>query len=760
VLKRLYLVLVLTIILLIIVILANSLIGLGVFLRNPKSATNISFLGLTSVFTIWTIINHLSIDAVDNQLLLARLVLFVAAALNLSVFIAFDTLPETKFPRKFLVYLSLMAVTVAVMALALSPLVFSSLDGQGAQASPVPGLGIIVFALHTILFIGASLFSLIKKYRLSKNQTRRQLKTIIFGTLLSFMMIIGTNFITVTLFGSINFLQFAPLYVLVFVSFFAYAIVKQRFLDIRSIIARSVTYSLLVVTVGAVYGLAIFAVSNLLLGSIDNSAIYQQGIYIIIAVFIAFTFQSLKKIFDKITNKIFFHDNYDIDSAMAELGRIVSEQISLEVVIHAVNLLITNNVKIRDIRTVVLDDVGSIYRIDSFGKTNGLAPNINNLKQFDKYKLSVLDDLDKESNRIIAFKRLDVAVVATLRTVDGVVGYVLLGPKENGSTYRSQDIKFLEIAAKQLAIAVQNARYFSQISEFNATLQDKVDKATAKLEKTNEKLKELDTAKDEFISMASHQLRTPLTTVKGYLSMLLEEDAGKLSAQQREFIEQAFGSSQRMVYLIADLLNVSRLSTGKFVIESKNSDLSEIVEQEIEQLQRSAKTKNIKLSYKKPKDFPRVEIDETKIRQVIMNFTDNALYYTPSKGRVEVSLEESGKSIEFKVKDSGIGVPQAMQHKLFTKFYRAENAQAVRPDGTGLGLFMAKKVILAQGGSIIFNSKEGKGSTFGFTFPKQKILAKEQAKLKETDKLISKRIPSLIEKPKSSNPKKIQVTTK
>jgi signal transduction histidine kinase len=122
--------------------------------------------------------------------------------------------------------------------------------------------------------------------------------------------------------------------------------------------------------------------------------------------------------------------------------------------------------------------------------------------------------------------------------------------------------------------------------------------------------------------------------------------------------------------------------------------------------------------YDKPSVFPTLTLDETKIRQVIMNFTDNALYYTPAGGEVTISLIEKPKSIEFTVKDNGIGVPKAEQHKLFAKFYRAGNARKARPDGTGLGLFMAKKVIVASGGAILFKSKEGKGSTFGFTFPK------------------------------------------
>lgn len=238
------------------------------------------------------------------------------------------------------------------------------------------------------------------------------------------------------------------------------------------------------------------------------------------------------------------------------------------------------------------------------------------------------------------------------------------------------------------------------------------------LKKSNDKLKALDEAKDEFISMASHQLRTPLTSIKGYLSMVLEGDVGEVSSQQKEMLNQAFVSSQRMVYLIADLLNVSRMQTGKFVIELKDTYLPDVIEAELAQLKETVKARGLTLEFNKPESFPTLQLDETKIRQVIMNFVDNAVYYTPAGGAITITLVEKPKSIEYLVHDTGIGVPKALQHKLFTKFYRAENAQKARPDGTGLGLYMAKKVIIASGGAIIFKSKEGMGSTFGFTFPK------------------------------------------
>ena len=203
--------------------------------------------------------------------------------------------------------------------------------------------------------------------------------------------------------------------------------------------------------------------------------------------------------------------------------------------------------------------------------------------------------------------------------------------------------------------------------------------------------------------------------------MILEGDAGEINDLQKKFLNQAFISSQRMVYLISDLLNVSRLKTGKFIIENRETFLPDTVEDELRQLDETIKARGLKLEYKKPKKFPLVMLDEDKIRQVIMNFADNAIYYTPSGGKIVVELKANEDSIEYTVKDSGIGVPKHEQHYLFTKFYRAGNARKARPDGTGLGLFMAKKVITAQGGSILFSSEEGKGSVFGFSFPRAKI---------------------------------------
>lgn len=300
--------------------------------------------------------------------------------------------------------------------------------------------------------------------------------------------------------------------------------------------------------------------------------------------------------------------------------------------------------------------------------------------------------------------------VIKLRAQTRLSGLMLIGLSESINDVKLEQLEQLGRVGEAAGIALDNK-----------LLTEKYQHVLKKLQQSNDKLKALDEAKDEFVSMASHQLRTPLTSIKGYISMVLEGDAGEVNPTQKQMLGQALFSSQRMVYLISDLLNVSRLKTGKFIIEPKPVYLPDLVESEMLQLQDGAQAKNITLSFLKPKKFPIMNLDDMKLRQVVMNFTDNAIYYTPNGGKITVTLKDKKDSVEFTVKDTGIGVPKEERHKLFVKFYRAENARKARPDGTGLGLFMAKKVIVAQGGTVLFDSKEGKGSTFGFAFPKHRL---------------------------------------
>lgn len=310
---------------------------------------------------------------------------------------------------------------------------------------------------------------------------------------------------------------------------------------------------------------------------------------------------------------------------------------------------------------------------------------------------------------------LTVPLLARSRTRE-VVGYIFLSaPKER--RFSRHDCALLSSIGPELIIAIQNAVLLQEVRRLNSHLQHEVDAATKQLRRTNAQLQRLDETKDEFISMASHQLRTPLTSIKGYLSMLIEGDLGKVSKSQKEVLEEAFTSSERMVRLIGDFLNVSRLQTGKFVIEKRPVDMIRLVQREVSALEEVAKARGLTIAFRGPATLPPVELDENKIQQVVMNFIDNAIYYSRENGTIEVALKKTLAGIECTVKDDGIGVPKAEQEGLFGKFFRASNARTQRPDGTGVGLFLAKRVVQDHGGDIIFHSIEGKGSTFGFWLP-------------------------------------------
>jgi signal transduction histidine kinase len=199
--------------------------------------------------------------------------------------------------------------------------------------------------------------------------------------------------------------------------------------------------------------------------------------------------------------------------------------------------------------------------------------------------------------------------------------------------------------------------------------------------------------------------------------MVIEGDAGKITDSQKQLLNEAFMSSERMVHLINDFLNVSRLQTGKFIIDKTPVDLSKLVGEEIDSLRPNATGRKLKFIYISPKNFPLLNLDEGKIRQVVMNFADNAIYYSHENSLITVSLGVEGNEVVFTVKDTGIGVPLKEREHLFSKFYRASNARIQRPDGTGVGIYLAKKVIDSHGGTVIFESTEGKGSTFGFRLP-------------------------------------------
>ncbi len=233
------------------------------------------------------------------------------------------------------------------------------------------------------------------------------------------------------------------------------------------------------------------------------------------------------------------------------------------------------------------------------------------------------------------------------------------------------------------------------------------------------KEKEIDKAKTEFVSLASHQLRTPLSTISWYTEMLLAGDAGKLNVEQTRYLDEVYKGNQRMISLVNALLSVSRMDLGTFVLEPELTDVVLLVHNVVVEQKPQIDRKNIKFFSKFEKNIPLIQVDPKLLSMVVQNLLSNSVKYTPEKGKIEISLtlDSKKKMLLFKVSDNGYGIPRNQQDKIFTKLFRADNVRGKDTEGTGLGLYIVKAIIDNSGGKVWFESKEDKGTTFYVTLP-------------------------------------------
>ncbi len=251
-------------------------------------------------------------------------------------------------------------------------------------------------------------------------------------------------------------------------------------------------------------------------------------------------------------------------------------------------------------------------------------------------------------------------------------------------------------------------------------IREQLENVTEDLQKANERLKELDRQKTEFVSIASHQLRSPLTAIKGYSSLLLEGSMGKLTKAAEESIQKIFESSKYMALSIEDFLSVSRIELGTVKYDRKEFDFAKMVKDVTDSLQPAAAEKGLSLRFEGTCDGTcAVKGDIGKLRQVLLNLIDNSMKYTP-KGSITVTAHVDRKKgiAHVEVEDTGVGITPETLPKLFRKFSRAANANEVNVMGTGLGLFVARQFVEAHGGRVWAESEgQGKGSTFVVEIP-------------------------------------------
>ena len=714
----------LNLLLLITVIFLSLFLGVLILKRSKNNFANLLFSTMIFASIAWSVFNYFAdfqnIDY-ESALLLGRIT-FLFGLLIPALFFGFAIYFGGIIKRaKVFIVLGGLALLIGSL-ISLTSLVVQSLNKMNWGWDISPGGLYFLYVTIFIFYISFAFYFLFIKFKNSHGVTRNQIKYMLLGTILTSLFSASTNMFLPLIMGTNPYAKYGPYFFMFLIGFTAYAIIKHRLMDIRMVVARSVAYSLMLLFLSGIYTSSIFIIQTYIFkAAFAPGYIATQVALVVIMVFL---FQPLRRWITKVTDRVFFKEQYDVEELLDKIAHTVSSSIIMIEILYKTLDVLISEMKITRGMLIVFDDSGKILETQSIGYKDNLKTTKTDLISITRDGILLFDELSENSKYKKILEQFNASVAIPLKSEAGIAGVLILGEKESGDMFSSNDLKVFEIIGPEIAVAVNNAKSYEKIEKFNITLRQEIKKATYELERKNEQLRELDKAKDEFISMASHQLRTPLTAIKGYLSMLLEGDAGEIKVSQYDFVNEAFQGANRMVGLINDLLNVSRMETGRFFLEPKEVDMERVVNEEVGQLRKQAKEKGLKLDIIIKGKIPSVWVDETKIRQVVMNFADNAIYYTTS-GSVTVTLEHNKKEIIYKVKDTGIGVPKSQQKNLFTKFYRADNARHVRPDGTGLGIYLAKKVIDDHSGELIFESEEGKGSIFGFKLPiKSKLKVK------------------------------------
>ncbi len=707
------------------VVLALAL-GIMVFFQDRTFAQNRLFLLMCISTGVWVTSNFLTNHNYGYPLEINEIANKIAYASGFLV-VVFGLLFSYKFGERQHVTLAetigIYVVSVAVIVLSFSDYIAGKVLLVDGEVRFENGTLLGVYALCFIMLVTLVAYNLVWAIRHGSERKKGQAVVILAAFVISALTGLMLNVILPLMSLSWDSSRFGPIAIALLVATVAYAIVRHKLFDIKLAVVRSVAYGSSVVALALVYYLLVYATSVLFFGGQMSPTVSMSPANIAIALLLAFLFQPIKGFFDKTTDRVFFRDRYNTDDFYTRLNEALTSTTALRGLLQQVATEIGTTLKAEQAFFFVQYDS---HHVSAGTKNHSLLP-VADAEMLTKYTKKEGSDLlvtdlleeDDEVYRLLVSHRI--AIVMPLIRRGTVVGYLALGDHK-GSGYTSRDTKVLRTVVRELVIAIQNALSVQAVKDLNAHLQQRIDAATRELQSSNARLRHLDTTKDEFLSMASHQLRTPLTSVKGYLSMVLEGDAGKITDMQRHLLTEAFVSSERMVHLIHDFLNVSRLQTGKFTLERHPADLKKLVANEVKSLRRVAETRGIKIKYTSRGDLSEMMIDESKIQQVVMNYIDNAIYYSHDVARpIEVTLEKVDNSVELRVIDSGIGVPKAEQEQLFSRFYRASNARKQRPDGTGVGIYLARKVVAAHGGEIIFSSQEGKGSTFGFRLPLDRV---------------------------------------
>jgi len=459
------------------------------------------------------------------------------------------------------------------------------------------------------------------------------------------------------------------------------------------------------------------------------------------------TIEKLKKSLDEMDEqaKLIIRTDMELNKLQEELDKKITGLYALQRLSQAISTSLDEEQIFNLLTTSHLEDLGFEKTLGFLWKENKFLPciNIGYLKE-EVENITSLINLNKDFYReLINHKKTisslslqkDTILKNKLENTFAVVSFVIspILPKEGnqgilfvGTTtpdtlITEGDEELITILANQISQALENARLFEQTWRAQQSLEKKVEERTHALTQAMEDLKKISKRKTDFVSSVSHELRTPLTSIKGYASILLTGKLGSLPVEAKERIEKINRHSDELIYFINDLLDISRIESGRITLKQEVVDLKELVNKVVDLLSAQLKDKQLELKIDILEEAKNVFVDPNQIERVFINLIGNAIKFTPSGGKITIQAHKLDEMTQVDVMDTGCGIPEEAQELIFEEFYRVDNPINQELKGSGLGLTLVKGIIEAHKGKIWVKSKLGKGSIFSFTLPLVKV---------------------------------------
>lgn len=700
-------------------------LGYLALLNDRRNKANRFFFLFTIVLALWEFFiffENWQYGGTELMQAMLRLDFFLAPypILMISLFI-FNFPYENQRINQNLALLS--APIILISSLSLSGLIIKDISFSPNGIEFRTGSLFFIYAAILIIFLITDLVDLASKFRRFRKAERNQTARVLFGFI---FLVAATTCLNLFLQNKISSQWFRILnlaFPAVFVLFTFQAIVLYRLMNIKLIMRRSFVYFLLIISIVTPAAIWLYFLKMI----IPNHIILASLIILALSLTIV---SKLKRDYYRIANKYFFASLYDVREVIYNLDKALHSSLNSKQICRAAADILSSALHPQAIALLSYHHENKKWA----ALYNDRFP-IQKKKEIDlDYK--ILTELFRKNRPLTLrtieqklaaspdplpgyLKRLKAEIIVPIKTKSRLTGILLFGAKESRDAYTINDFKVLTTVSTEISTAMENIRLYETEKKFSSKLIVEINKATKKLQEQNEELRDLDAAKDEFVSIVSHQLRTPLTAIRWFTGLLLGNRRKNLNDEQLDFLEQVSVSNKRMIRLVNDLLDVSHIETGyKFKVVRKRFVLMPVIQEVLKENTPTIKTKNLKIVNLIPKNL-KVNADRVKIKQVWQNLVSNAAAYTPKGKKITLAAETGKEGLVFSIKDEGIGVPKSQQSRLFEKFFRAKNASLQDPNGTGLGLYITRGIIHRHGGEIWFKSAENKGTAFFFTLPEK-----------------------------------------